>query len=234
MAEITLTADVGRAIGTGSAKRLRAEGRIPGVVYGKGGEATPISVDWRELRSCLITEAGLNALIHLQVGGERKLTIVKELQRHPVRRHVLHVDFLLIDRESEISVEVPIVLEGEATDVLNNEGMVDQALTSLHVRTRPDNIPTHITVDISGLEINQVITVGELELPAGVVTDMEPDRPVVAGATTRLALETEEEAAEGEEGAEGEAGEGGEGETAEGGGDAGDAGAGGASADGEG
>ena len=210
MAEITLAAEMRRGTGTGPAKRLRAEGRIPGVVYGKGTEATPVSVDWRSLRQVLSTEAGLNALINLQLDGDRKLTIVKELQRHPVKRTVLHVDFLLIDRESEIEVEVPIVLEGEATDVLNNDGVVEQALNALHVRTRPDNIPAHITVDVSGLELNQVLTVGELVLPEGVVTDLEPDRPVVSGKPTRLSLETEEEAAEGEEGeaAEGEAGEG--------------------------
>lgn len=222
MAEITLVAEVGRTTGTGPAKRLRAQGRIPGVVYGKGGEATPVSVDWRELRSCLTTEAGLNALINLQVDGESTLTIVKELQRHPVRRHVLHVDFLMIDRNVEIAVEVPIVLEGEPVEVLNNDGVVEQALNSLHVRTRPGNIPAHISVDISGLEINQVITVGELVLPDGVTTDVEPDRPVVSGAITRLALETEGEEGEGEEGAEGEGAEGeaAEGEAAEGGGEA--------------
>jgi large subunit ribosomal protein L25 len=215
MAEITIVADVGRATGAGPARRLRAEGRIPGVVYGRGTEARPVSVEWRSLRSALTTEAGLNALIRLEVDGERHLTIVKELQRHPVRRQVLHVDFLVIDPNREIEVEVPVVLEGEAEQVIDNQGVVEHTLNALPVRVKPSEIPSHISVDVSALELGQTITVGDLVLPEGVVTDMEPDRPVVSGVVTRMALAEEEEPAEGEE-AEGEEGAEGEGVAAEG------------------
>src|SRR5687768_13623799 len=118
MAEITLQAVVGRPTGTRTSKRLRAQGRVPGVVYGLDTEPTPVDVDWRELRQVLTGDAGLNALIDLEVDGEQKLSIVKSMQRHPVSHTVTHVDFLLIRRDQEISVEVPIVLEGEAENVL--------------------------------------------------------------------------------------------------------------------
>jgi large subunit ribosomal protein L25 len=217
---------------------MRADGRVPGVVYGRGTEPTSVSVEWRSLRAALTTEAGLNALIRLQVDGEKHLTIVKELQRHPVRRQVLHVDFLVIDPNREIEVEVPVVLEGEALEVINNDGVVDHILTALPVRVKPSDIPPQISVDISALEVGQTITVGDLALPPGVATDMDPERPVVSGAITRLALvEEEAEAAEGEEAVEGEAGAEGE-EGAEdqasggGGGDAAEGGDGGGSAEG--
>jgi large subunit ribosomal protein L25 len=209
MAEITLVAESGRGTGTGPAKRMRAEGRIPAVVYGLGRDPKSISVEWRALRAVLTTDAGLNALISLEVDGERSLTIVKDMQRHPVRRNVLHVDFLRIDADQPIEVEVPLVLEGEASQVLDEQGIVDQQLTSLHVRVKPNEIPNEIGVDVSAMEIGSVITVGDLVLPAGVTTDVDPERPVVTASITRMAL-AEEEAAEGEEGAEGEAAEGGE------------------------
>jgi large subunit ribosomal protein L25 len=229
MAEITLVAETGRGTGSGPAKRMRAEGRVPGVVYGRGTEPTSVSVEWRSLRAALTTEAGMNALIRLQVDGEKHLTIVKELQRHPVRRQVLHVDFLVIDPNREIEVEVPIVLEGEALEVINNQGVVEHMLTALLVRVKPSDIPPHITVDISALEVGQTITVGDLTLPAGVATDVDADRPVVGGMITRMALAEEEEAEaaegeEGEEGAEGEAGAAADTAPSEGGGGDGDGG----------
>jgi large subunit ribosomal protein L25 len=223
MAEITLVAQTGRGTGSGPAKRMRAEGRIPAVVYGLGTDARPISVEWRALRAALTTDAGLNALISLEVDGETSLTIVKDMQRHPVRRNVLHVDFLRIDADQPIEVEVPIVLEGEATAVIDEQGMVEHVLTALHVRVKPSAIPNELTVDVSEMEIGSVITIGDIALPPGVTTDMEPDRPVVTAAITRLALAEEEEGAEGEEGEEGEGAEG-EGEAGEGEARAGDGG----------
>src|SRR5437667_15188 len=125
MAEITLAAEVGRATGTSSSRRLRASGRVPGTVYGLGGDALSVSVDWRQLRHALTTDAGFNALINLEVSGHADLTIVKELQRHPVRRDVLHVDFLRVSRDQAIEVEVPVILVGEAEEVTRNDGVVE-------------------------------------------------------------------------------------------------------------
>ena len=88
MAEITLTAETGRTTGSRPSNRLRAEGKVPGVVYGLGGDPSPSPSTGGELRHALTTEAGLNALINLEVDGDTQLTIVKELQRHPVRRDV--------------------------------------------------------------------------------------------------------------------------------------------------
>jgi large subunit ribosomal protein L25 len=207
MAEITLPAATGRTTGTRPSKRLRAEGRVPATVYGLGSEAVSVSVDWRELRGALTTDAGLNALINLEVDDQAsELTIVKDLQRHPIRRSVLHVDFLRVSRDIAIEVDVPIVLRGEAEDVLRNDGVVEHMLFQLAVRAKPGSIPNEIAIDISALTINGSIRVSDVELPDGVETDADPDEPIVIGQPPRV--EAPEAAAEGEEAegaAEGEA-----------------------------
>src|SRR3954452_17496515 len=152
MAEITLAAETGRATGSRASGRLRAEGKVPATVYGLGREPTTVSVVWRELRAALTTDAGLNALINLAVDGhETELTIMKDMQRHAIRRDVLHVDFLRVSRDVAIEVDVPIVLTGEAEDITRNDGVVDHLLFQLTVRAKPGAIPNEISVDISGL-----------------------------------------------------------------------------------
>ncbi len=205
MAEIIVPAATGRTTGTRPSKRLRAEGRVPATVYGLGGDSVSVSVDWRELRGALTTDAGINALINLEIDGHAsELTIVKDLQRHPIRRSVLHVDFLRVSRDVAIEVDVPIVLRGEAEEVTRNDGVVDHLLFQLTIRAKPGSIPNEISIDISGLAINDSIRVGDLTLPEGVETDADPEEPIVIGQPPRV--EEPEPAAEGEEGAaEGEA-----------------------------
>lgn len=216
MAEITLPAQTGRTTGTRPSKRLRGEGKVPGTVYGLGSDAVSVAVDWRSLRHALTTEAGMNALINLEIDGHAsELTIVKEMQRHPIKRNVLHVDFLRVSRDVAIEVEVPIVMIGEAEEVTRNEGIVEQALFHLTVKAKPGSIPNELTADISGLTIGDAVRVSDIALPDGVETDADPEEPVVIGQAPRV---EEPEVAEGEE-AEGEEGEGAAEGAAEGGGE---------------
>ena len=221
MAEITVTADTGRPTGTRASGRLRAEGKVPGVVYGLGKDAVAVAVVWRDLRHALVGDAGLNALIDLHVDGGSELVMVKDLQRHPVRRDVLHVDFLRVSRDQELTVDVPIILEGEATAVLNDDGVVDHLLYALTITAKPADIPNELTVDISGLHLGESIRVADLALPAGVTTTVDLDEIVVGTSASSTFEEPEPE--EGEEGEEGEAAEGAEGgaATAEGGAESG-------------
>ena len=205
MAEITLKAETGRALGSGPSKRIRAEGRIPGVVYGLGKDPVPLVVEWKPLREALTTEAGLNALIDLEVDGSTDLTIVKDMQRHPIRGDVLHIDFLRVDADAEITVDVPVVLEGEAKAVNDENGAVDHILFTIAINAKPADIPNELTVDISGLVIGEAIRVADLSLPAGVSTDVDPEEPVV---TASHQIVEEPEPVEGAEGAEGEGAEG--------------------------
>ena len=152
----------------------------------------------RDLRVALSGPAGQNALITLKVGGDPQLTIVRDLQRDPIKRVVTHVDFLRINRDEEIEVEVPIHLEGEATEVLRNDGLVDQSLDHLTVIAKPGDIPPSFTIDVSAMVIGDVIRVHDLALPAGVTTPLDPETPLVTAEATRATIE--EEAGEGEEG----------------------------------
>ena len=179
MAEITLPVESGRPIGSRSSGRLRAAGKIPGVVYGHGIQPLPVSVDARALRAALSTEAGINALLNLTLDGTSHLTLARELQRHPVRHTVLHVDFQVVRRDEVISADIPIALVGEADQVHRGDGMIDQQLFSLHVRAIPANLPNAIEVDISGLAIGDAVRVGDLTLPAGVETDADHELAVV-------------------------------------------------------
>ncbi|MGH9210363.1 MAG: 50S ribosomal protein L25 [Acidimicrobiales bacterium] len=226
MAEIVLTADTGRPTGSAASRRLRAEGKIPAVVYGSGTEAQAVTVDWRELRQALTTDKGLNAVITLSVNGDEHLTIVKDLQRHPVRRDVLHLDFLVVERDKPVAADVPIVLDGEPIRVIQERGVVDQSLHALTIMAKPAAIPGHLTIDISDMEIGDTLTVGDLSLPPGVTTEVDSEHPIASAQVTRAVeaevAEGEEEAAEGEE-IEGEAGEAGAPEGGEsGGGDSGE------------
>ena len=223
--DIILAAETGRTTGSAASRRLRSSGKVPAVLYGRGAEPAPLTVDWRDLRAALTTDKGLNALLTLQVGRKKTKAIVKEMQRHPVRRDVLHVDFLAVDVDVAITTDVPIVLEGEPILVLREQGVVDQVLNALIIQAKPDAIPGHLSVDVSELEIGHTITVADLVLPEGVTTEVDPDETVVTAQLTSLALAEEEEEAvegegeEGEEGAEGEAGEAEAGESAGGGAD---------------
>lgn len=209
MAELVLNADTGRALGSSSSRRLRHQNKVPGVVYGLESEPVSVAVDYGELRQVLTTDAGLNALIRLDIGGDVQLSIVKELQRHPVRDEVVHVDFLRIDPTQELAVDVPIVLEGEARKVTDENGMVDQTMFALAVLASPTSIPNEFIVDISELEINDAVRVADIPLPAGVRTEVDPEEAVAVGTVTRSTMESmaEEAAGEVEEGeaAEGEA-----------------------------
>jgi large subunit ribosomal protein L25 len=232
MAEITLAAEAGRIIGSRASGRLRAAGRIPGVVYGHGQDPLPVSVDARELRHALSTEAALNQLLELAVDGQRLLTLAREVQRHPVRNTVTHVDFLIVRRDEVITTDVPIVMVGEAKAVEQERGVVAQPLASLSVRATPAHIPPHIEVDITEMAVGDTVRVGDLRLPRGVTTEVDAEEAVITATTSEVAAEVAAEEAEAEAEAaqaagEGEAGQAGAAGTREGGGEAGGESAGG-------
>ncbi|HET6794955.1 MAG TPA: 50S ribosomal protein L25 [Acidimicrobiales bacterium] len=210
MPEIAIPVETGRIVGSRSSGRLRAAGKIPAVIYGHGVDPIPVAVGARDLRSALSTEAGLNALLSLRVDGTTHLTVAREIQRHPVRHTVVHVDFQIVRRDEVISADVPIALVGEASAVHASDGVVDQQTYTLTIRAFPDRIPTSIEVDISGLEVNGAIRVSDLTLPDGVTTDVDPEHAIVIGQPPQAgaeaaAIEAEAAEAEAEAAAESEA-----------------------------
>jgi len=128
MSETVLTAEIGRRAGSSDSRRLRAAGKIPAVVYGHGMDPLTISIDRRELRQALSGAAGMNTILDLTVEGTVYPTLIKDIQRHPVRRSVQHIDFIQVNLNEEIVVAVPIHLEGEAKAVVSNNGLVDLSI----------------------------------------------------------------------------------------------------------
>lgn len=176
--QVTIVAESRTASGKGVAGRLRADGRVPAVVYGAEVDATPVHVDALELFHAIHTEAGTNVLINLQVDGDEHLTILREVQRHPVRGDVLHVDFVALQRGIRIRVEVPVHLEG-AEDVAA-PGVVQHVLHTVPIQVRPLDIPSAFTLEVGEMVIGDVLRVEDLELPEDAEFDIEPDRTVVS------------------------------------------------------
>jgi large subunit ribosomal protein L25 len=171
----TLSAEAGRVTGSPASRRLRAADRIPGILYGHGMTPVVLSVARRDLRVALSGPAGQNTILTLSVDGSSYNAVVKEMQRHPVRRNVSHVDFVQINLSEEIVMNVPVHLTGVAKQVVAAGGLVDAAVDSIEVRTTPANVPNEIVIDITDLTPESVIHLADLKLPAGVVAVGDPD-----------------------------------------------------------
>jgi large subunit ribosomal protein L25 len=206
MEEVTLLAEVGRPTGKSAARRSRREGKVPAIVYGLGGDVEPVAVPDRDLQHILAGPTGANTLINLDMRGRKELVLARQVQRHPVRHTLLHVDLVRVRRDVAVSAEVPLHMVGESVGVKDG-GLLEQIVFTLSVEAKPVDLPAAIEVDVSNLGIGDHLTVADLTLPRGVVTTQEPSELVVQVTQPRgLALPEEVEAAEAAE-AEAAAGE---------------------------
>lgn len=219
MPQTVLIANTGRPTGSAASRRLRAEDTVPAVLYGHGMDPLSVAVGRRDLRLALSGAAGVNTVLDLTVDGTVYPAIVKEIQRHPVRRNVAHVDFIQVNLDESITVSVPLRLVGEADAVAAGGGLVDPAVDSIEVITTPRSIPDEFVIDVSAMEMDSVIRLSDVAMPAGVEASGDPESPIVTVLTMRAELaeiealdaevaeEQAEEAAE-DEGAEADGGEG--------------------------
>jgi large subunit ribosomal protein L25 len=196
--QLRLIAEPRTELGKGATGRLRRTGRVPGIVYGYQVEPTPVHVDALALYHALHTEAGSNALIRLEFGGETHLTVARDMQRHPVKGRTQHVDFLAVNKDVQISVEVPVHLTDE-DELTDDSGVVNQILYTVPVLVKPLDVPNYFELSLEGLEIGDVKRVEDLSdlLPAGAEFDIESDRTVVTinAPMSEEALEALEESA---------------------------------------
>jgi large subunit ribosomal protein L25 len=204
--DLTLTAEPRTEKGSRPAGRLRRRGKVPAVVYGLESETLNVSVPARELAHILAGEAGANALITLRLDGDEALTLARQIQRHPTRGDLVHVDFVRIRRDVAVEAEIPVHLEGEPAGVRDG-GVLEQLLFTLSIEAKPEDIPTAIEVDVSALEINDQIRLSELTVPPGVSLQHEEEELVVQVIPPRVEEEPVVEEVEGEE-VEGEVPEG--------------------------
>ncbi len=194
MADVVLTAELRDERGSRPAGRLRREGRVPAVLYGLGTDTVPVVVPARALNHILTS--GANTLVTLQLDGDDALTLVRQVQRHPTRGELLHVDFVRIRRDVAVAAEVALHLEGEPVGVRDG-GLLEQQIFQLAIEAKPEAIPHEITVDVSALEIGGQLHLSEITLPAGVISTLDPETLIAQIAAPRV-----QETREGEEGAE--------------------------------
>lgn len=176
MAQIALKGEHRTGLGKQAAKRLRGSGLLPAVVYGAGEAPIPIAVKAREMETLLHT-AGHNAIVNLTLEGEEnggRITLMKEIQHHPINGRLLHVDFQHISLTQKIRREVPVVAIGIPVGVRSEGGILEHSLHSVEVECLPTEIPEKIEVDVTGLGINRSLHVRDLlGIDSRIVTDPE-------------------------------------------------------------
>jgi large subunit ribosomal protein L25 len=169
MEQIVLNVELRNGTGKGACRQLRLKGLIPGVVYGKGMESVPVTLNPKELAAAIAGEGGQNHLITLKGGGalDGNVIIVADLLKDPMKGFLRHVDLHKIDLTEKVRVEVAISLVGTPIGVKEG-GLLDFAMHSVEVECLPNLIPGHIDLDVADLAIGHSIHVGDLKLPAGV------------------------------------------------------------------
>ena len=206
MASANLSASARDNGGKGTARKLRSEGRVPAIVYGHGRDPQALSINTRELEKLLDHISAESTVIDLDIDGKASRTLIREIQRHPFKRQILHVDFQELVAGEKISVRIPIVLMGVPDGVRMDGGILDQTMRELEIEVDPANIPNHVEVDVTRLTIGSLVHVRDIPLPEGVeVLDDEDasvcvvsapravieETPVAEGAETEAAAEPE-------------------------------------------
>lgn len=204
MAEIALVVQPRTEVGKNAAKKLRRQGLVPGVVYGPGREPVPVSVSARDLMR-VARIAGYTKLIDLDIAGDKRVVLIKELANDPIKDSVIHVDFQEVRMDREIQTLVPIVFVGEDKRE-SDGGIITAGLRELAIRCLPSAIPDAIEVDISGMKIGDTLLVSDLSLPEGVICEEDPEE-VVVSITVPDTVADEEETEAGEAEAVDETGE---------------------------
>jgi large subunit ribosomal protein L25 len=183
MASATLSASPRSGTGKGVARTLRQSGQIPGIIYGHAREAQPLVLNAREFDR-LLEHVTASTVIELSVDGKTSRTLIREIQRHPFKREVLHVDFQELVAGEKVTVEVPIVYVGTPQGVRDG-GILDQIKHELTVEADPTLLPEHFEVDVTALTIGHALYVRDVRVPEGVTVQDDPDSPVALVAAPR-------------------------------------------------
>ena len=195
MAESKLEATKRTSWGSAVSRRLRRDGRVPAIVYGHETEATSVAVDARELYGVLHTEAGLNAVINLNVEGSEVTTLAREVQRDPVRGNIIHLDFIRISLTETVAAEVSVEYEGVPIGVRDDGGIVETIRATVNIEALATDIPPNITIDINDMTIGDVLRVADLPRLEG-VTYLDDEEAGLVTVSVPAAVIAEEAAEE--------------------------------------
>jgi large subunit ribosomal protein L25 len=192
MQAIKISATPRTQSGKNAARRLRASGQVPAVIYGKGEPARPLSVNPDEVASALYSERGRNVVVSLEVEGKSTQAMIAEYQYHPLSRELLHTDFVEVSDETPVEVKVPLRLTGRSKGVVMG-GKLRQVFRELPVRCLPNQIPVELVHDITELDIEGHVAVADLALPEGVSVLQRAKQTVALVTLDRRAKKTDEE-----------------------------------------
>ena len=220
MATAQLSATVRTVAGKGSARKLRAAGEVPAIIYGHGREPQSLAINAHILTRLLERISYTTTVIELDVNGTMARTLIRELQRHPVKRNIIHVDFQELVAGEKVTVRVPLKFVGTPEGVRSGGGILDETVRELHISVDPMEIPNHIDVDVSALNVGKSLHVRDVIVPAGVtvlddpvgticvcmipkeVVEVKPEEAAAAAVPAEPELIRKPKAEEGEEGAE--------------------------------
>lgn len=188
MATATLSATKRSDTGKGVARSLRRDGRIPGVIYGRMRQPQALSISARELMRLLEHISAENTVIDLTMDGSTARTLIRQIQRHPLRRDIIHVDLQELIAGEKVEVRIPIILQGIPAGVRTSGGILDQVMRELRVRVDPSQIPARFEVDVLELNIGHSIHVSDLTIPPGVEV-MDDDTSTIATVSAPRAIE---------------------------------------------
>jgi large subunit ribosomal protein L25 len=190
MATASLNATARTDRGTGVARKLRASGSVPAVIYGHGREPQSLTINTREIDKLLSQIAAESTVIELNVDGAKSNTLIREIQRHPFKRHIVHVDFQQLVAGEKVTVSVPLRFHGTPDGVRLGGGILEETMHQVHLRLDPANIPNHLDVDVTPLTIGHNFHVRDLVLPEGISVLDEPGATVCLVAAPKAATET--------------------------------------------
>ena len=200
MAIVSFSATPRDATGKGAARQLRGRGQVPAVIYGHDIKPQPLSLNARDLDKLLSHIQAESTVIEVTVDGHTSKTLIREIQRHPIRRQILHVDFQALVAGEKVTVSIPIVLTGIPEGVRLEGAVLDQTLRELEIEVDPSNIPDHVELDVTNMVIGDSLHVSDIKLPEGVEVQNDPETSVAVVAAPRAVIE-ETPAAEAVEGA---------------------------------
>ena len=205
MANLTLTAQTRSDTGKGAGKKMRKAGKIPAVLYGKGQEGTPLTLESMDVSRLLSTHGATTSILELEITGggtsSKKNIFIKEIQKHPYREEVVHMDLFEVAMDQEISVMVPVEVLGEPEGV-SMGGILEMKRREIEITSLPDQIPDSIKIDVSSLQIGDSVHVEDIQPPDGVKIDFETNYTILSVVVPAAEPEPEEEAEEVVEGEE--------------------------------
>jgi len=190
MATASLTATTRDDRGTGVARKLRQSGQVPAVIYGHGREPQSLALVTRDIDKLLTQVSAASTVIDLTVGDKTSKTLIREIQRHPFKRHILHIDFQELVAGEKVTVSVPLRFIGVADGVRNSGGILEETMHQVHIRVDPSIIPDHVDVDVTSLTIGHSFHIRDIKLPEGVLVLDDAGATVCVCTAPKTVVET--------------------------------------------